>query len=405
MTQPASNGPPDAVEVTRRRRATWWIVAAISLSALVLASLTGLGAIKRETGRGSGAGKATTVPVRVAQARQRSMTLTAEYRGELVADAAELAAEVTGRLLEVRVNIGDRFKKGQLLARVDSSQTQRQVAEAQAQTRAAEAERQRVAAELDAARVELNRGLEMFEQQLISTQELDAYKSKVAVLEAQLEASEAQRAQARARIATLGEILADASLHAPFDGAVAERHLDPGSLVQPGKTILRLVQTGPLRIRFRVPERDLGELKPTLPFQLTTQATGTRHFAGKIQRISAEVAREDRSVAVEGVLDEETELLRPGMYAVVWLTLNELAHAVVVPSRALLERPGAQGKIQRGLFVVEAGTAHFRPVTVRGTAGNLSAVAPLQPGKNVVTLGHENLRDGAAVQIVRDDAP
>src|SRR5690606_1689702 len=87
----------------------------------------------------------------------------------------------------------------------------------------------------------------------------------------------------------------DTAVIAPFDGAVAERYVDQGSIVAPGTPVLRLIRSGPPRVRFRLAERDLALVDVGMSFSVTTQATGDTAFAGKVTRISAEVSRVDRT--------------------------------------------------------------------------------------------------------------
>jgi membrane fusion protein (multidrug efflux system) len=142
-----------------------------------------------------------------------------------------------------------------------------------------------------------------------------------------------------------------------------------------------------------------------MEFGLTTQATAEHRFDGAVTRLSAEVSRQDRAAAVEGILGAETPALRPGMYAKVALILGELREVVLVPSSAIHEKPGDGRAPVSGVFKVEAGRAVFRRVTLLGEADGTTAVRGLDTSARVITLGHENLKDGAPVRIARDDAP
>lgn len=208
------------------------------------------------------------VLVTLGKAEQRTLTLTARHRGELDTEVAELSAQATGRLAGVDVDIGDDVKQGQVLARVDASQSQRQISEAQAQVKSAEASKRRAAASLAGARLELERGKRLHQEKLMSQQEYDALESRLNVLAAEEDAADAQGGQARARVSLLQQQAKETKIVAPFHGAVAERFLDPGSLVQPGVKVLRVVKSGPLRVRFRVPERDLGRITRGMPVQV-----------------------------------------------------------------------------------------------------------------------------------------
>lgn len=379
----------------------WLIVGAVCLAVLG-AALAGRWVGTEQKAAVEAGPKAPVV--RVSEARRGSIPLIGQYRGELVAEVAELAARNSGRLLLVEGQIGDAFEKGKLLAQIDALEPQRQLAEARAQVQAASAAEQRVEAQLAAARVELERGQRLKAEALVSDQELTALRSQVGVLEAELVAAKAQGASAQARVALFREQIADARLVAPFDGAIAERYLDPGSNVQPNTPILRLVRSGPLRVRFRVPERDLRHLKQGSEVQVSTQATGERRFPGTLTRISAEVSRTDRSLAAEALLQDEHDVLRPGMYADVSLTFGSLEEVTLVPSGALFERVADGDRPETNLFVIEDGKAVRKQVTELGRHLDSSAVEGVEPGAQVVIFGHEALRDGGPASVVQESA-
>jgi RND family efflux transporter MFP subunit len=386
-------------------RKLWLIVAVVCLLAAAGALLNTLKVFEREASAGAKSRTARPAAVRVASVTRGDLSLRSKYVGEIDAESAELSAQVSGRILAVEVNLGDRVKRGDVLAKIDVAPAQREVAQARARVGTAEASRRRAAAEAKSARAELERGKLLRREELISEQELERLSSRVDVLGAQIDAAEAEHVHARAHVATLSEAIRDARLKAPFDGAVSERYLDSGAVVQPGTLILRLVKAGPLRARFRVPERDLGRVQPDMRFELTTHATGDRRFAGKVTRISAEVSRSDRTAAVEGLLEVEAGLLKPGMYAEVYLTLGQLDAALLVPSAAIVERSKPAGETEIGVFVAEAERAVFTPVTIRGRSGDRTALEGVAAGKQVITLGHEYLKDGAPVKVVEQTPP
>lgn len=397
-----SDAEPRARSTKTTGRRVWAVVAALSLLALGGAGLATL----RSAPPPEASQPQLRVPVvQTGTATAGSIPLIGEYRGELIAEVAELAARSSGRLLLVNGKIGDTFSKGDLLARIDALEPQRQLAEASAQLQAAEAALQRVDAQLAAARIELERGQRLRAESLMSEQELTALASQVRVLEAETGAAQAQKASAQARVKLFREQIADARLIAPFDGAIAERYLDPGSNVQPNTPILRLVRRGPLRARFRVPERDLRHLRVGSELHVTTQATSTLEFPGKLERVSAEVSWTDRTVAAEGLLAEEHDVLRPGMYAHVKLTFGTLDDATLVPSSAVFERIVDSSTPETSVFVIEDGKAHLRPVTVVAQHGDRSAVEGIPVGAVVVSFGHEAVRDGGPVRVVEEKLP
>lgn len=380
-----------------RRRRVWLGVALVVAPVVVGAVLLRFGGAS--AGAEPVAREAEAAPVRVAAVEKRTLTLRVEYRGELDADAAELAALVTGTLESVAVNIGDPVERGALLARIDPTRAVRAAAEGHAQVKGAVAAIARVDSELGLARVELERAERLATQGLIAEQDLVALRARVRALEAEALTAQATKEQARARVGVLGQTVDETRLVAPFDGAVSERFLDPGALVQPGTRVLRLVRRGPLRVRFRVQERELSRLAVGKAVTIKTQATGDRRFAGTVERVGAEVNRLDRMIPVEAVLEAEQPALRPGMYAVVSLELETLTGATGVPAEAVVTRQ--ESDQQRGVYVVEGDTARFRPVTVTGEAEGLAALrGPVSPGNRVVVIGQQQLRDGARVRVV-----
>lgn len=373
-----------------------------SSATLATLALVVLGCAGGEGGPGAPQGGRVATPVRADRVTVGDLEIFAEYPGELIAEAVDLAPRVGGRIQEVRVRIGDPVRRGEVLAVIDDTDLVRQLEEARGQLGVAEAQVSRSEAQLEEAEADYRRSAELFEQEVLSSQEFDRLRSRLGAAEAELRSTQAQVVQAKARVERLAQQLADTRVVAPFSGTVASRYLDPGALVQPGTPVLRLVQSGPLLVQFRVPERDLGRLVAGHPLTLSTQATGETTFPGHVERISGEVSRSDRTVLVEGVVDAETEVLRPGMYADVRVLLQELERTKIVPGVAVVRRLQPDGREETGVFGVdEGGEAVWYPVEVRGAEEHLVAIeGNIREGATVLTLGHEEIGPGSPVRIV-----
>jgi RND family efflux transporter MFP subunit len=391
--------------VTGRR--VGWIAAAAVVSLVLIGAAIGVsrggGEAPAARGGGPGRGGPQATAVRAEPVEEESLTLRGRYTGELDADAAEVGARTGGRLEEVLVRIGDVVAEGDVLARVDAAVARRQLAEARAAVQAGEAVERRARAQLELARRELERTEPLLEGRLVSAQEVDALRSRVDAATADADGAAAQIAEGRARAGVLHEQVSQAVVRAPFAGRIAERHQDPGTVVAPGTPIVRLVAEGPLRVQFRVPERDLGRVQAGRAIEVTTQATGDARFTGTVSRLSAEVARTDRTLAVEGLLSAEEPLLRPGMFAEVHLELGILDDALLVPGAGLVERV-RDAQTTYGVLVADGDVARWRDVRVLGRDGDRVAVeAALEPGDLVLVLGHEDLADGSPIRIVGGD--
>ena len=329
-----------------------------------------------------------------------SLQLFSEYPGELDADISDLGSKIAGRLTKVVVRLGDRVQAGDLLAKVDDSDLQRQFEEVEAQVDVAEANRLRAVAQLEEARSELGRLEELFSDGLISTGEIESARAAAAALAAQLKAVQAQKQKSEVRVRLLGQQIDETRLTAPFNGVVAERYLNPGSFVQAGTPIVRLVEAGPLRVRFWVPEEGLVGVRPGVRFEVTTQSTRGQRFSGAVTRLSGEVSRRNRTVAVDGVLETTAAPLRPGMYAQVEMARGSI-QGKIVPGAAVLKRVNAGGDEINGLFTAMDGIAQWRLVRVLGRQGDRIAVeGALSAEDRVLIFGHQDLADGARVTIV-----
>ena len=343
-------------------------------------------------------------PVLASRVEIGSLQLFSEYPGELDADISDLASKIAGRLTEVAVRLGDRVAKGDLLARVDDSDLQRQYEEVKAQVDVAEANRLRVLAQLDEARSELGRLEELFSDGLISTGEIESARAAAAALEAELKAVEAQKRQSEVRVRLLAQQIDEARLRAPFNGVVAERYLHTGAFVQAGTPIVRLVKAGPLRVRFRIPEEGLAGVSPGARFKITTQSTQEQRFSGRVTRLSGEVNRRNRTVAVDGVLESTAPPLRPGMYAQVEMARGSV-HGKIVPGAAVLKRVNASGDEINGVFTAVDGIARWRLVQVLGRQDDRIAVeGALGAEDRVLIFGHQDLTDGARISIVESSS-
>ena len=293
---------------------------------------------------------------------------------------------------------------GAVLALIEDVDLKNQLQEARGQLGVAQANREKAAAELVGIEADHRRAMELYDQDLLSEQEQQQVTSQYATARANLAAAEAQVVQSAAREAILAEQFANTRVRAPFQAVVADRYLDRGARVQPGTPILRLVEEKPLLVQFRVPERDLSSVLVGADVFVATEATGERTFHGVVRRVAGEVRRNDRTVLVEGELDETDDLLRPGMYAEVSVSLRDLDDALIVPGAALLERVAMDGSRSTGVMVPVDGLAEWRPVTVAGRSGEWSAVAGrLEVGDLVLTLGHTELGNGAPIRIVNSE--
>lgn len=342
------------------------------------------------------------VLVETTEASKAPFAVRGDYAGEFAADRqAQVAFEVSGRIVKMDYDIGERLKKGQVLAKIDPTTYRQKVREAQAAVQMAQASLGEAKVAADNLDKDLEAKRPLLAKQLISQREvedLDAQlrqsRQKVAVAQASLE-------QAKARLQTARENLRNTQVRAPFDAKIAARHADLGSYVGPSQPVFRLVSDSQTFLKVNVPEQDSGSVGVGKPVGVRVGALGGVAFKGKVARVAPAVDPKTRTLRTDVVLeptDKQTELverIRPGMYAQVQIELGNRDQAVTVPKQALQEERGGEPFV----WVVADGKAKKAALTL-GLKGRdrVEVLDGLSGGEPVVIRGFEKLEVGSKVK-------
>lgn len=308
------------------------------------------------------------VPVEISQAERRPISLFFETQGTLEAEnEVDLIARIDGPVLELHAEQGDRVRKGELLASIDDRE---------------------IRAELNVSEVRLSEAKQSYERvRQLKEQELisqDAYDQALASYEA------AQGERERLVVQ-----LEYTRITAPFGGLVSERYVKLAEMVQNGSQLFRLVDFDPLLLPIRVPERELPRLKLGQSAQLRVEAFGDRRFDAEVLRMSPVV--DPASGTIEVTLKVAGEgVLRPGMFATVFLEMDRRADALVVPKAAL-----ALDSLGNTIYVVSAGAAERRDLQIGFRNEDLlEVVSGVEAGEPIVVVGQDGLADGTPVEVI-----
>jgi HlyD family secretion protein len=253
---------------------------------------------------------------------------------------ADVPFNASERVTEVLVQEGDHVKLGQLLARLDPTRIEPQVAKAEADVAAqqqvvnrlhagnrpeevAQARANVLSAQADSAnaRRQYDRLVELARSssgRAVSRQDLDSARAALDVAEARLAVNrkaldlqlagprkediaqaEAQLRSDEAQLALLRRQLADTELHAPLDGVVRSRLVEPGEIASPQKAAFTLAITDPKWIRAYIAERDLGAVREGIAASVTTDAFPSRPFSGWVGFISPTAEFTPKTVQTE----------------------------------------------------------------------------------------------------------
>lgn len=240
----------------------------------------------------------------------------AGWLGVVVGDVIDVAAPLDARVTALLVHVGDRVSAGAALARLDRAALDQDLAMAIAAARAARASRDKAAIEVDLMReraarrsgsVELSSG----SVELSSAEERSTARHEAQLAAARLRAAEADVAERAARVTQLQALSREAELRAPCDGVVAAELVAAGAQARRGAPLLRLSSGGTPRVRFAVPEADLGRVRVGDGVRVTA---GARSVGGTVARLAPEINRSARMLFVEATLerDGDGEALRLG---------------------------------------------------------------------------------------------
>ncbi len=262
---------------------------------------------------------AESVPVETVRIAPSLVAPSLSYSGSVTAGRkALLGAEIRGRIERIRVEVGDRVARGALLAEMANEQ----LTQAEAQYLVVEKDWERMATVLEKGAV---------------TQQ--AFDQVAARYEAAKAAYEMIRRSAR--------------ITAPFAGVISGRFLDEGevfTLMPTGvgsPAIFELIQMDPVKIVINVSERERPSVRAGLAASVTVDGFPDNEFRGEVARVDPAFDPVTRTAAAEVVVPNPDEILRPGMFADVELTLEE-RDVVLVSRDAIVRQEGTPSSGRRG---------------------------------------------------------
>ena len=357
----------------------------------------------RACGTAQAAARSGTIPVGVVTAQRKDLTRTITLAGTLVAfSEATLYGKVAGYVKSIHVDKGDTVRRGQTLALLEAPEMVKEVDQAEASFREARARLDRAKAEanLQAATYKRYGEVHAKDPDAISNQELDEFRSRSEVADAEVKLAEARVETARANHARLVVLNEYASINSPFSGVVTARYVDPGALIQAatsstqGQPIVTVQDLDTIRVYVSVPEIDVPFVHIGTPASLTTAAYPGKVFKAAVTRFTEALDPSTRTMKTEIDVRNPQHILRPGMYADVTLEIEKLPDVLVIPDSAL----AVEGS-KKFVWVVRDGTAHRVQVETGLDDGNqLEVRSGLKGGEQVVVAGKDGLAEGKAVQ-------
>ena len=303
--------------------------------------------------------------VEVVAAESRMVDQEATFTGTVEAKVVNnIAPQQPLRIKEIRVDVGDHVKKGQLLVKLDASTL--------VQTKA----------QMENAKAEYDRSNELFQFGGASQSEL-----------------EARRMQYELYKTTYDNLIENTTLVSPISGIVTARNYDKGDMYSGAAPVLVVAQIKPVKIMINVSEPLFSKVKKGMAVRLTLDAYGEEEFEGKIARVYPTINPATHTFQVEVSVANGNERVRPGMFARVTLPYEQ-KQSVVISDRGVQKLMGS-GDRYVFIYNKEDNTVRYSKVELGRRLGTeFEVISGVNEGELVVTTGHMRLTNGCKAELV-----
>jgi RND family efflux transporter MFP subunit len=328
----------------------------------------------------------TLFPVYVDRVERRTIERTLSFVGNLEPiDKATIVPDISGKLWKIYVDVGERVKKGQVLAELDHRHIDLQLEQARAGFEVAKAN-------LEDARTNYLRMEKLYKENAISSQQFE--KIKLAYESAQ---SQFQQAQAALNLA---QYQRDVSImKAPFDGVIVERLAEEGDVINPmmggfGSRggVLVLMNFSKIKVDIDVSEKDILQIKKGQRAYLEVSSIPDRRFIGEVTIVNLAADSMTKTFKVRTEFENPDLLLKPGTFGTVTVVTEVKKDVLAIKKEGLLEN---------SVFVVENGIAQKRNVkTGIENKTHVEIIEGLREGELYVVEGVIGLKDRAKVKII-----
>lgn len=363
---------------------------------LLLAAALTLAACGKKEGAPNGPQAAASAPrpaltVTVARPERQNLTREITANGNIAAwQEASVGADVSGlRLADVRVNVGDVVKKGQVLANFDAAPVQQDHAQARASLAEAEAAYADARGNAERARAVQSSGA-------LSQQQINQYVTAEKTARARVEA-------ARAVVGSQAIRLRNTQVLAPDAGVISARAATVGQVVAPGTELFRMVRQGRLEWRGEVMAEDLPAIHPGQSVRIDLPSAPDADgpvVTGTVRQLAPTVDPKTRFAIVYVDLPRGGAA-RAGMFARGRIAIGQ-SDALTVPQDAIVMRDGFAHVLKLG----EGDRVQLlRVQTGRLADGRVEITQGLEADARVVVRGGAFLNDGDLVQVVADSVP
>jgi HlyD family secretion protein len=331
--------------------------------------------------------------------------------------ASKVGFKVAGVLTELKADVGDRVKKGAVLARLDDREQAARVARSKAAVEQAEASLQKATASVQKAQANFSNAQTISErrqqlvQSAISSVESaqtaqtarDAAAADVALANSDVAVARASIADAKAQLQQETATLDFHTIAAPYDAMVTGRLKEVGSALAAGEAVFSLIDPATVWVLAYVDESKAGEIKVGEPATIVLRSHPHQRLRGRVARIEPESDRVNEERRVQVAFDKIPAYANLGEQAEVYITTVHLPQALLVPEAAIAGLAKNSGTV----WTVEDSRLQQRQVTLghRLLDGRYEITGGVPAGALVVTQWRSGMRAGRAATVASGKAP
>ena len=355
-------------------------------------------------------------PIKVTVVTVEKRDLTEQVYGNGTVEAkvvVGVSSKITGRIVELYADQGDRVKRGQLLAKLENDDFRHQEQQAEAglsrsaaTLRVEQANLQKARSNLVLAEKNAGRFKDLYAENLVSTLEAEQYdtvcqvaREEVARSEAAVEAIKMEQQVGRAGVGFARSKVADTVIYAPQDGIIITRDLEKGAAVSPGTPIFTLADPRTVWVKANVDESLLKGVAVGKKAMITLRSSQGEPFPGQVARVGRQSDRVTEELEVDVAFDVPLENFRLGEQSDVYIIAGMKKAVPSLPSAAIVTK-----EKKRGVWLVKSGRLTFREVTVGiiDRRNFSEVVAGLDGSERVVAAAPPEitkLKEGLKVQV------
>ena len=357
-------------------------------------------------------GPLSPVPVTVTQVK--SQAIAPALFGIGVVEARyryPIGPSMTGRVLTLNVNVGDRVKAGQLLGEMDPVDMDNKIASrdaaikrAEASVIATQARIRDAAARAEFARIQSRRYRKLAQEKSVSAEVAEAKYQEYQVTEASLEAAKANLNAARKELDMLRadyrgllQQRENLNLVAPVDGLIVGRYIEPGSTVVAGQAVLDIIDPNSIWVNVRFNQLQSDGLASGLPAHIVLRSRASRPLDGRVSRVEPLADAITEETLAKVVFNQLPEPLPPlGELAEVTVSLPPQDAMPVIPNASIKQFQG-----QSGVWLVEGDELRFVNIRVgaHDLDGRVQILSGLKPGDQVVVYSRQELSHHSRIAI------